>query len=91
MTVQLHLTGPGGRDWYLVADHGKGTRYEGTTDNPDVTVTVSAEDWAAIQSGEMTRSTAWMGGKLNIEGNQALYRQAEGSAGRDHQGSGCSD
>lgn len=77
VTVQLHLTGPGGSDWYLVADHGKGTRYEGTADNPDVTVTVSAEDWAAIQSGEMTRSTAWMGGKLNIEGNQALYRQLE--------------
>lgn len=77
VTVQLHLTGSGGGDWYVVADKGKGTRYEGTADNPDITVTVLAKDWAAIKSGEMARIHAWTAGKLEVEGDQALWRQLE--------------
>lgn len=55
MTVQFHLTGPGGSDWYLVSDKGKASRHEGTAENPNVTVTISAEDWAAIQMRELDR------------------------------------
>jgi len=77
VTVQFHLTGPGGSDWYLVADRGTGTRHEGTVDNPDTTLTVSAEDWAAIQSGELDRTHAWLSGKLKIDGDMTLLLQLE--------------
>jgi len=77
VAVQLHLTGPGGSDWYLVSDKGKGTRYEGIVENPDATCTASAEDWAAIQSGELDRVQAFMGGKLKIEGDMTLMLQLE--------------
>ena len=75
--VQFHLTGPGGHDWYLVSDKGKATRHEGTAENPDVTVTVSAADWEAIQGGELDRTQAYLGGKLVIEGDLTLMMQLE--------------
>ncbi len=75
--VQFHLTGPGGHDWYLVAEKGEGERHEGTVDNPDVTVNVAAADWAGIQSGELDRTQAYLGGKLTIEGDLTLMLQLE--------------
>jgi aminoglycoside phosphotransferase (APT) family kinase protein/putative sterol carrier protein len=77
VTVQLHLTGPGGSDWYLISDKGKGTRHEGTVQNPKATCTASAKDWDAIQKGELDRVQAFMSGKLNIEGDLTLMMQLE--------------
>jgi len=76
-TVQFHLTGPGGSNWYLLCEKGRGTRYDGTAANPSCTLITSAEDWAAIQRGEMERSQAWMTGKLKIEGDMTLLLQLE--------------
>lgn len=76
-TVQFHLQGPGGYDWYLHCDRGQATRHEGCIDNPTCTLIVSAEDWAAIQRGELERSQAWMSGKLKIEGDMTLLLQLE--------------
>ena len=42
VTAQFHLNGPGGSDWYLASERGKGTRHEGTVENPNATLTVSA-------------------------------------------------
>jgi putative sterol carrier protein len=75
--VQFHLTGPGANDWYLVADKGKGTRHEGTVENPDVALTAAATDWDAIQRGELDRTQAYLGGKLAIEGDLTLMMQLE--------------
>ncbi len=75
--VQFHLTGPGGHDWYLVSVKGEGTRYEGSVQNPDVTLTASVADWEAIQKGELDRTQAYLGGKLVIEGDLTLLMQME--------------
>ena len=80
--VQFHLTGPGGCDWYAVCDRGVATRCEGTTEAPDCTLTVSAEDWAAIQRGEMDRLHAWTAGKLKIDGDMTLLLQLEDAISR---------
>lgn len=75
--VQFHLTGPGGHDWYLVAQGGQGTRHEGTVENPDVTVTASAADWYAIRRGEIDRTEAFIGGRLKVEGDMTLLMRLE--------------
>ncbi len=75
--VQFHLTGPGGVDWYLAVDDGHGTRHAGTVANPDTTLTVAAADWAAIQSGELNRTEAFLGGRMKIEGDVTLLLQLE--------------
>ncbi|MCP4756675.1 MAG: SCP2 sterol-binding domain-containing protein, partial [Proteobacteria bacterium] len=77
VSVQIHFTGPGGYDWYLVSDKGKATRYEGTTESPNCTITVSLEDWQAIQSGELNRLDAWSTGKLVTDGDLGLMTQLE--------------
>jgi aminoglycoside phosphotransferase (APT) family kinase protein/putative sterol carrier protein len=74
-TVQFHITGPGGEEWFIVVDKGEAVRHEGSADNPDVRITVTAEDWAAIVSGEMNRFNAWTSGKMNITGDTNLYQK----------------
>jgi aminoglycoside phosphotransferase (APT) family kinase protein/putative sterol carrier protein len=74
-TIQLHLTGPGGGDWHVVADNGRATRHDGQARSPDATLTISAADWAAIQRGEMNSFNAWTSGKLKVAGNHTLYQQ----------------
>ena len=82
VVAQVHLTGPKGSDWYVVSDKGAATRHEGTADNPDATVTASAEDWDAIQKGELDRVQAFMSGKLKTEGDLTLMLQLEDTISR---------
>ena len=77
VTVQFHLTGEGGCDWYAVCEKGIATRHEGIVENPNCTLTASAPDWAAIQRGELDRFNAWTGGKLKIDGDMTLMLQLE--------------
>jgi aminoglycoside phosphotransferase (APT) family kinase protein/putative sterol carrier protein len=71
-TLQVHLTGPGARDFHMVSDHGKLTTYEGTAENPEVTLTLSATDWEAIRRGELGRADAVVSGKVKIDGDSNL-------------------
>jgi aminoglycoside phosphotransferase (APT) family kinase protein len=84
--VQFHLTGSGGSDWYIAVANGTGSRHVGRVDNPDVTLTVDADDWRAIQSGELNRTQAFLGGKLKIEGEVTLLMQLEEMIARLNQG-----
>lgn len=74
-TVQFHIAGPGGGDWYAVAGEEGITRCEGRAENPEATVSVAAEDWAAIRRGEINRFNAWTEGKLRVTGDSDLYQQ----------------
>ncbi|MFO8102428.1 MAG: phosphotransferase [Dehalococcoidia bacterium] len=76
-TVQFHFTGPGGSEWYLACDKGKGSRHEGEAENPDCIITVSVEDWKAIQSGELNRLEAWSSGRLVTDGDLGLLALLE--------------
>jgi putative sterol carrier protein len=74
-TIQLHLTGPGGGDWTVVSAGGAISRRPGAATDPDATVTLRAEDWAAIQRGETNPFNAWTGGRLKVTGDSALFQQ----------------
>jgi aminoglycoside phosphotransferase (APT) family kinase protein/putative sterol carrier protein len=76
-TVQFRITGLGGGDWYIVAEKGRGSRHEGMAQNPNITLTASSADWAAIRRGELDRTQAWLGGKIKIEGDMPLMLQLE--------------
>lgn len=77
VSVQFHLTGPGGSDWYLICDHGKPSRYDGTIVNPNCTIRASFADWQAIQRGELNKLEAWSTGRLVTEGDLALLSLLE--------------
>ena len=82
VTVQFHLPGTGGWNWYALCEKGVATRHEGIAGSPDCTLTVSAGDWAAIQRGEMDRLHAWTGGKLKMDGDMTLLLQLEDAISR---------
>ncbi len=77
VTVQFHLTGPGGSDWYLVCDKGKATKFDGCVKHPNCAMIVSVEDWTKMQRGELEKFKAWTDGKLKIEGDMSLLMQLE--------------
>jgi putative sterol carrier protein len=74
-TVQFYITGPEGEKWYLVVSKGEAVRHGGTSDNPDVSITVTDRDWADIVSGKINRFNAWTSGKMNISGDSNLYQK----------------
>ena len=87
--VQVRLTGTGGRDWYVVSAAGDATRHEGLAENPDATVTASAADWQAIQSGELSRTEAFFSGRLKVDGDVSLLMQMEDVLSRFSAGGGA--
>jgi aminoglycoside phosphotransferase (APT) family kinase protein len=80
--IQTHLTGPGGYSWYLVSERGRGTRHEGTAADPEAATTMSLETWQKIQSGELNRVEAFMGGLIQVEGDMTLLMQLEDTLNR---------
>ena len=72
VTAQIHLTGPGGSDWFLVSDRGKAIHHEGVADHPDCTVTVSVEDWQAIRDGSLKLQDAWTSARCKVDGDTSL-------------------
>jgi len=75
--VQFHFTGPGGSDWYLLCDKGKGSKHDGVAQNPNCVIKVSVEDWKAIQSGDLNRLDAWSTGRLITDGDLGLLALLE--------------
>ncbi len=69
LTVQFHLTGAGGSDWHIISEHGGAQRREGTIESPSCIVRASADDWRALQSGELNQLDAWSTGRLVVEGD----------------------
>ncbi len=75
--VQFDLTGPHGYRWYLIADRGTGTRVDGEVADPDITVRCDADDWHALQRGELDRAQTFLSGKLVIDGDISTMMQLE--------------
>ncbi|MDP8958495.1 MAG: SCP2 sterol-binding domain-containing protein [Actinomycetota bacterium] len=74
LTLQFIVTDVPERDdiWYFVqiAD-GQAVVQRGTLQDPDLTVTNSYQTAAAISQGELNTQTAFITGKLKVQGNMA--------------------
>ena len=63
---------PGGEiSYYMKAENGEADVELGQLDDPDVTVGQSYETATAISKGELNTQTAFMTGKLKVDGNLA--------------------
>lgn len=73
--IQLDLTGEGGGPWLLdIADGECQVRAEQGS-QPDVTVTMAAEDFAALYNNQLNPVQAFMGGRIKVAGNVGLVMQ----------------
>lgn len=69
--VQLNISTP----TYLSLSEGKLVIQEGTTEAPDVEVTLSDEDLALLLTGKLAAITAFMSGRLQVDGDLMLAKQ----------------
>jgi putative sterol carrier protein len=68
-TVQFDLTGEGGDKYFVEIAEGKINTGKGTTDDPTATIHMEAEDYKNMISGDLNPVTAFMTGKIKVEGD----------------------
>lgn len=68
---QFNVSGDGGGTYVLNLKQGTTSDFLSTEPNPaaNCTISVSSADWVAIVNGEMDAMTAFMGGKVKVDGD----------------------
>lgn len=83
-TVHMNLTGEGGRHVLLHVKHGTldvVDHAEAAPDDPSLTLTAKAEDWLAVENGQLNPMSAMMTGKVKLKGNPAFAMKFMGLFG----------
>jgi len=76
-TFQFVAEGEGGGEWNVAIADGQGAVAQGMADSPTIVLTASAEDWLALMNGELNGQTAFLTGKLKIQGDVTLAMKLE--------------
>lgn len=66
------ISGANGGKWTLTISSGTCDLKNGTTGTPHVTISISDQDWLAIQNGTLNSQMAFMMGKLRVAGDMGL-------------------
>jgi putative sterol carrier protein len=70
-TIQYRITQP----MYLVIDNGQCAAHEGTADTPNLTIIISDDNLVLMLTGELNGISAFMSGKLKVEGDMMLAQR----------------
>jgi putative sterol carrier protein len=69
---QFSISGDGGGEWFVKLADGKGEVGQGTAENPNITISAASDVWLDIVSGKMNGQTAFLTGKIKIQGDMSL-------------------
>ena len=71
-TIQFNLAGDNGGQWYVAIKDGKAEVAQGTASSPNMTLSMSAQDYVDMILGKLNGQMAFMSGKLKISGDMGL-------------------
>lgn len=80
-TYQWDITGDNGGKWNAKIADGDIEVNEGQADDPNLTITVSDENWMSIIDGSLNPQMAFMTGKLKIQGDMSLAMKLQSLTG----------
>lgn len=69
---QFNITGDDGGTWNVKIAGGEVEVGEGAADSPNITLTMTAQDFGDLLSGKLSGQTAFLTGKLKIQGDMTL-------------------
>jgi len=78
---QFDLTGDGGGVFHVAVDDGKPTVVEAAHDNPNITISMAAEDFNNMLDGKLNATSAFMAGKLKVKGDMSLAMKLQSLLG----------
>jgi putative sterol carrier protein len=70
--VQYDVSGEGGGTWHAVIKDGACTVTPGAATNPNLTLSIAAQDWLDMLTGKQSGQMLFMSGKLKIKGDMGL-------------------
>lgn len=79
--IQYDITGPDGCTCHLEIANGQCALREGGAAQPNLTLTMSAQDWLDMLGGKLTGQVAFMSGKLKHKGDMSLLMRLPGLFG----------
>jgi putative sterol carrier protein len=71
-TIQYDISGDGGGTWNAVIKDGACTVNQGAAPSPNLTLSISAQDWIDMLSGKQSGQMLFMSGKLKVKGDMGL-------------------
>jgi putative sterol carrier protein len=69
---QFDLSGDGGGKWYVTINNQACDVKEGAHASPNITISMSAQDYIDLSAGKLNGQVAFMSGKLRISGDMGL-------------------
>lgn len=71
-TIQYDITGDQGGTWNAVIKDGACNVNQGAATSPNLTLTMSSQDWLDMTGGKLSGQMAFMSGKLKLKGDMGL-------------------
>ena len=79
--VQFNISGDDGGAWYAAIEGGKIAVASGASSNASMTLNCTAEDFRAMLSGELNGVSAFMQGRIKIDGDMSLAMKLQSLLG----------
>jgi putative sterol carrier protein len=77
-SIQYDITGDQGGTWHALIKDGTCTVGAGGASNPNLTLTMAAQDWLDMVGGKLSGQMAFMSGKLKLKGDMGLAMKIGG-------------